>query len=64
MLGKFHVAERGSGSYGLLVILRWVMILIFVSFGIQKFTTAIGTRNCPLIYPIARLGLPGCRFSV
>jgi uncharacterized membrane protein YkgB len=38
MLDKFYVAERGSGSYGLLAILRWVMVLIFVSFGIQKST--------------------------
>jgi uncharacterized membrane protein YkgB len=34
----FKVAERGSGSYGMLAVLRWVMVLIFVCFGIQKFT--------------------------
>src|ERR1700758_4095040 len=34
----FYVAETGDGSYRLLAILRWVMVLIFVSFGIQKFT--------------------------
>jgi uncharacterized membrane protein YkgB len=38
MLDKFYVAERGSGSYSPLAILRWVMVLIFLSFGIQKFT--------------------------
>jgi uncharacterized membrane protein YkgB len=34
----FKVAERGVGPYGTLSILRWVMVLIFVAFGIQKFT--------------------------
>jgi len=34
----FHVAEQGGGSYRLLAILRWVMVVIFISFGMQKFT--------------------------
>jgi uncharacterized membrane protein YkgB len=34
----FHVAEQGGGSYRMLAILRWVMVVIFVSFGMQKFT--------------------------
>jgi uncharacterized membrane protein YkgB len=34
----FNVAEKGDGSYRLLAILRWVMVVIFVSFGMQKFT--------------------------
>lgn len=34
----FRIAERGAGPYALLAILRWVMVLIFVAFGIQKFT--------------------------
>ncbi|MBN8875234.1 MAG: DUF417 family protein [Rhodospirillales bacterium] len=34
----FKIAESGAGSYWPLAILRWVMVLIFVSFGIQKFT--------------------------
>jgi uncharacterized membrane protein YkgB len=38
MKASFNVAENGGGSYRLLAILRWVMVLIFVSFGIQKFT--------------------------
>jgi uncharacterized membrane protein YkgB len=38
MFQQFHVAERGHGSYRLLTILRWVMVLIFIAFGIQKFT--------------------------
>jgi uncharacterized membrane protein YkgB len=33
-----QIAERGSGSYRLLAILRWVMVIIFLAFGIQKFT--------------------------
>jgi uncharacterized membrane protein YkgB len=34
----FNVAETGGGSYRPLAILRWVMVVIFVSFGMQKFT--------------------------
>ncbi len=34
----FQVAERGAGSYRFLALLRWVMVLIFLCFGIQKFT--------------------------
>ena len=34
----FNVAENGGGSYRPLAILRWVMVIIFVSFGMQKFT--------------------------
>src|SRR5271154_3613050 len=35
---SFKVAERGVGSYRLFAILRWVMVLIFLTFGIQKLT--------------------------
>src|SRR3954454_11488055 len=35
---SFNVAEKGAGSYRLLAVLRWVMVVIFVSFGMQKFT--------------------------
>ena len=35
---SFNVAEQGEGSYRLLAILRWVMVVIFLSFGMQKFT--------------------------
>jgi uncharacterized membrane protein YkgB len=38
MRKDFNIAEKGVGSYWPLAILRWVMVLIFVSFGIQKFT--------------------------
>src|SRR5262245_59461907 len=38
MIKDYNVSEKGHGSYWLLGILRWVMVLIFVSFGIQKFT--------------------------
>jgi uncharacterized membrane protein YkgB len=38
MKGFFSIAEQGIGPYKLLAILRWVMVLIFISFGIQKFT--------------------------
>ena len=38
MQDNFHIAETGSGSYRMLSILRWVMVVIFVAFGVQKFT--------------------------
>jgi uncharacterized membrane protein YkgB len=38
MKTSFHVADSGHGSYRPLAILRWVMVVIFVSFGMQKFT--------------------------
>jgi uncharacterized membrane protein YkgB len=38
MKTSFNIAEKGAGSYRLLALLRWVMVVIFVSFGIQKFT--------------------------
>jgi uncharacterized membrane protein YkgB len=34
----FNVAEKGDGPYRFLAVLRWVMVVIFVSFGMQKFT--------------------------
>jgi uncharacterized membrane protein YkgB len=65
MLNKFYVAERGSGSYGLLSILRWVMVLIFVSFGIQKFTPqsahgiVLYISNSPLVSWLSVFGVRG-----
>ena len=38
MSSYFKVAERGVGPYWPLSILRWVMVVIFLAFGIQKFT--------------------------
>lgn len=38
MTTSFNIAETGHGTYRLLAILRWVMVVIFVSFGMQKFT--------------------------
>jgi hypothetical protein len=43
MIKDFNVSEKGLGSYWLLGILRWVMVLVFISFGIQKFTPEFGT---------------------
>ena len=65
MLQQFHVAERGHGSYRLLAILRWVMVLIFLSFGIQKFTpqSAHGIElyiaNSPLVSWLSIFGIRG-----
>ena len=62
---SFNVAEEGAGSYRLLAILRWVMVVIFVSFGMQKFTlqSAQGIEqfisNSPFISWLSVFGLRG-----
>jgi len=62
---SFNVAEKGTGSYGILGILRWVMVVIFVSFGMQKFTlhSAQGIvqfiSNSPFISWLSVFGLRG-----
>jgi uncharacterized membrane protein YkgB len=65
MKTSFNVAESGGGSYRLLAILRWVMVVIFVSFGMQKFTlqSAQGIvqfiSNSPFISWLSVFGLRG-----
>src|ERR1700757_3336547 len=65
MQNDFNVAEIGDGSYRLLSILRWVMVVIFVSFGMQKFTlqSAQGLvqyiSNSPFISWLSVFGLRG-----
>ncbi|WOH83675.1 DUF417 family protein [Bradyrhizobium sp. BEA-2-5] len=62
---SFNIAERGEGSYRSLAILRWVMVVIFVSFGMQKFTlqSAQGIAqfisNSPFISWLSVFGLRG-----
>ena len=62
---SFNVAEKGSGAYWLLAILRWVMVVIFVSFGMQKFTlqSAQGIAqfitNSPFVSWLSLFGLRG-----
>ncbi|MGF6310748.1 putative membrane protein YkgB [Bradyrhizobium sp. i1.8.4] len=62
---SFNVAEQGEGSYRLLAILRWIMVVIFVSFGMQKFTlqSAQGIvqfiSNSPFISWLSVFGLRG-----
>ncbi len=62
---RFAVAERGAGPYAPLAILRWVMVLIFVCFGIQKFTpqSAYGIvkyiANSPLVSWLSIFGVRG-----
>jgi uncharacterized membrane protein YkgB len=61
----FNIAENGGGSYRVLAILRWVMVVIFVSFGMQKFTlrSAQGIAqfitNSPFISWLSVFGLRG-----
>jgi uncharacterized membrane protein YkgB len=65
MKTSFNVAEKGHGSYHLLAPLRLVMVVIFVSFGIQKFTlqSAQGIvqyiSNSPFISWLSVFGLRG-----
>jgi uncharacterized membrane protein YkgB len=65
MKTSFNIAESGSGSYRPLAILRWVMVVIFVSFGMQKFTlqSAQGIAqyitNSPLVWWLSVFGLRG-----
>jgi uncharacterized membrane protein YkgB len=65
MQGLFKIAERGAGPYWLLAILRWVMVLIFVAFGIQKFTpqSAHGIvqfiSNSPFVWWLSIFGVRG-----
>ena len=62
---SFNIAESGEGTYRLLAILRWVMVVIFVSFGMQKFTlqSAQGIvqfiSNSPFISWLSVFGLRG-----
>jgi uncharacterized membrane protein YkgB len=65
MKTSFNAAETGHGSYRLLAPLRWVMVIIFVSFGIQKFTpqSAQGIAeyisHSPLVSWLSVFGLRG-----
>jgi uncharacterized membrane protein YkgB len=49
MKAHFRVAEKSSGSYLHLTLLRWSMVAIFIWFGIQKFTPYAADAIAPLI---------------
>src|ERR1700721_242780 len=61
----FNVAERGAGSYRSLAILRWVMVLYFVGFGIQKITPqsahgiVLYISNSPFVSWLSIFGVRG-----
>ena len=65
MKTSFNIAEMGQGSYRPLALLRWVMVVIFISFGMQKFTpqSAQGIAqfisNSPFISWLSIFGLRG-----
>ena len=65
MIKGFNVSEQGHGSYWVLGILRWVMVLIFISFGIQKFTPqsaqgiALYISNSPIVSWLSIFGVRG-----
>jgi uncharacterized membrane protein YkgB len=62
---EFYISEKGAGSYGLLAILRWVMVLIFLAFGVQKFTPqsahgiVLYISNSPLVSWLSIFGVRG-----
>jgi uncharacterized membrane protein YkgB len=62
---SFNIAEKGAGSYRLLAILRWVMVVIFVAFGIQKFTPqsaegiVLYISNSPFVSWLSIFGVRG-----
>ena len=49
MTVHFRVAEKSSGSYRHLALLRWSMVAIFIWFGIQKFMPYAAEAIAPLI---------------
>ncbi|MDE1896190.1 MAG: DUF417 family protein [Rhodospirillales bacterium] len=61
----FKISERGAGSFWPIAILRWAMVLIFVSFGIQKFTPqsaqgiALYISHSPFIFWLSVFGIRG-----
>jgi len=65
MQDNFYIAETGIGSYRMLSILRWVMVVIFVAFGLQKFTpqSAHGIElyisNSPFVSWLSIFGVRG-----
>jgi len=65
MQDSFYVSETGAGSYRMLGILRWVMVVIFVAFGVQKFTpqSAHGIElyisNSPFVSWLSVFGVRG-----
>jgi uncharacterized membrane protein YkgB len=65
MTTSFNVAETGHGSYRPLALLRWVMVVIFLSFGMQKFTpqSAAGIAqfisHSPFVWWLQIFGLRG-----
>jgi uncharacterized membrane protein YkgB len=65
MKTSFKVAEKGGGSYRSLAILRWVTVLIFVAFGIQKFTPqsahgiVLYISNSPFVSWLSIFGVRG-----
>lgn len=65
MQDNFYIAEAGAGSYWMLSILRWVMVVIFVAFGMQKFTpqSAHGIElyisNSPFVSWLSIFGVRG-----
>jgi uncharacterized membrane protein YkgB len=65
LIKGFNVSEKGHGSYWPLGLLRWVMVLVFISFGIQKFTPqsahglVLYISNSPFVSWLSIFGIRG-----
>ena len=46
---RFQIAERGTGSFNFLALLRWALVIIFLWFGGMKFTGYEAAGNAPFI---------------
>ena len=56
MIKDFNVSEKGHGSYWLLGILRWVMVLIFIS---SAEGIALYISNSPFVSWLSIFGIRG-----
>ncbi|WP_222546180.1 DUF417 family protein [Asaia lannensis] len=65
LVSECRIAERGDGARLPLALLRWVMVLIFIAFGIQKFTPqsaqgiAVYISNSPFVSWLQIFGIRG-----
>lgn len=46
---RFQIAERGAGSFKVLALLRWSLVIIFLWFGGMKFTSYEAAGIAPFI---------------
>jgi reactive chlorine resistance protein C len=49
MLDHFQIAEKATGKFTHLALLRWTLVVIFLWFGCEKFTSYAANGIAPLI---------------